>query len=181
MAPDGEALEWQRLKVVQHYWEGERTNQLEGFSAALRHLGEPVYWNAPTNRLSGHFYRFLWLRTFDKPIVVTLTSLGDGQVEVRSKVFSGRSGFDMGRIERHESTTCGPGAAAALMADLDDLLPLVPEYDGDFGADGAEWMIDGLSGGRYFVVHRWTPESGWVRHMGLRFLEVAGIEGEKIY
>ena len=178
---DKEKLEWQRLKVVQLYWEGERTSQLDGFSETLHQMSEPVYWNVPTNAITGHFYRFIWLRTFDRPIVVTITSSGDGRAEVRSKVFSGQSGFGFGKIEQEVTITNPSATVAALITDLDRWLPYVPEFDGDFGADGATWMIDGVKDGKYYIVHRWSPASGWVRNIGLRFLEEANIKEKIIY
>lgn len=178
---DTEQLQWQRLKMVQFYWEDERTNRLAGFSAVLRHMDEPVYWNAETNVLTGHFYRFLWLRTFDRPIVVTINSVGNGRWEVKSKLFTGQSGFTLGQIDREQSVTNASPELASLIADLDRWLPAVPEYDGDQGADGAVWMIDGVNKGQYYIVHRFSPECGWVRQIGLRFLEAAKIQEKKIY
>ena len=178
---DNEKLEWQRLKAVQFYWEGERTRYLEGFTSTLKQMSEPVYWDAPSNSLSGHFYRFLWLRTFDRPVVVTVTFTDDGRAEVRSKVFSGQSGFGFGQIEQEVTITNQSAAVAALITDLDRWMPHVPEFNGDFGADGAMWMIDGVRDEKYYIVHRWSPESGWVRDIGLRFLEIANIREKKIY
>ena len=180
-AVDNEKLEWQRLKAVQFYWEGERTRQLEGLSVTLRQMSEPVYGNDPTNPPSGHFYRFLWLRTFDRPAVVTISSTDDGQVEIRSKIFSGQSGFGIGQIEQEVTTTNKSPAIDTLMADLDRWLPYVPEFNGDIGVDGATWMIDGVKDGKYYIIHRWSPESGWVRDIGLRFLGAANIQEKKIY
>ena len=178
---DIEKHEWQRLKVVQLYWEGERASQLDGFSDALRQMSEPVYWNTSSNSLSGHFYRFLWLRTFDKPVIVTIRSTDEGKVEIKSKIFSGQSGFGIGQIEQEITTTNNSTAMATLMADLDRWLPYVPEFNGDIGPDGAMWMIDGIKDGKYYIVHRWSPESGWVRDIGLRFMGVANIQEKKIY
>ena len=180
-AHEKEVLGWQRLKAVQFYWEGERTNRLERFSVALDHMGEPAYWRAPTNRLSGHFYRFLWLRTFHKPILARITSVGDGRWEVRSKRLTGQGGFALGQLDREYAVTNEAPETVGLTADLDRWLPYVPEYDGEFGCDGAEWFIDGVNNGRYFIVHTWSPETGWIREMGLRFLRAAMIHEKDIY
>ena len=178
---DIEKLEWQRLKVVQLYWEGGRSSQLDRFSNTLHQMSEPLYWNDPTNAITGDFYRFVWLRTFDRPIVVTITASDDGRTEVRSKVFSGQSGFGFGEIEHEVTITNHSTTVTALITDLDRWLRYVPEFDGNFGLDGSTWMIDGVKDGKYYIVHRWSPASGWVRDIGLRFLEEANIKEKKIY
>lgn len=176
-----EVLEWQRLHGVQFYWESERTNWLAGFSSALRHMGEPVYWNVPTNQLPHHLYRFLWLRTFHKPVVVNITPTPDGRWQVRSKTFSGRGGYDLGELEREDVATNASPEIVNLVSDLDTELHCVPEYDGAIGCDGATWFIDGVKDGRYSMAHTWSPESGWIRQMGMRFLSAAKIHEKEIY
>ena len=34
------------------------------------------------------------------------------------------------------------------------------------GTDGSQWVIEGVKGGRYQVVDRWTPTTGPVRELG---------------
>jgi hypothetical protein len=157
-AHEKQVQDWQRLQSVQFYWEGERTNRLERFSAALSNMDESTYWSTPTNQLSGQFYRFLWLRTFHNPILVRITSVGHGRWEVRSKRLTGQGGFDLGQLAKDEAVTNDSQEIVSLAADLDRWLPYVPEYDGDLGCDGATWFIDGVHEGHYFMVH--TSETG---------------------
>jgi hypothetical protein len=37
--------------------------------------------------------------------------------------------------------------------------------------DGAQWIVEGVKGGTYHVVDRWTPKNGPVREIGLMMLE----------
>jgi len=43
-----------------------------------------------------------------------------------------------------------------------------PEDDG--GPDGARWVIEGVKGGEYHAVDRWSPQNGPVRTLGLALL-----------
>jgi len=176
-----EMLDWQRLKGVEWYWKSERTNFMKSLDADLRCMSEPTFSNATTNQLAGHFYRFQWWRTFHKPIIVTIASMDDGRQEVRTKIYAGPGGWKLGELERQVTVTNKSETTATLLAQLDRWLICVPEFDGSRGPDGAEWIIDGVHNGRYSMVHRWSPESGWVRETGLRFLKAANIEEKDIY
>jgi hypothetical protein len=35
------------------------------------------------------------------------------------------------------------------------------------GTDGSQWIIEGVKGGLYHVLDRWSPEKGIVRELGL--------------
>jgi hypothetical protein len=113
------------------------------------------------------------LRTSGKPIVISVNSLGDDQYEVRENVYSTQHDAILYQIESQIAITNGSQRISALISDLDRWLPFVPEYDGNFGADGTVWMIDGVNNGNYFFVHRWNPKAGWVYEIGLRFLRAA--------
>ncbi|HJZ66445.1 MAG TPA: hypothetical protein VKD70_19120 [Candidatus Acidoferrum sp.] len=38
------------------------------------------------------------------------------------------------------------------------------------GLDGARWIFEGIKGGKYHVVDRWSPEKGPVRKIGLAMM-----------
>jgi hypothetical protein len=51
----------------------------------------------------------------------------------------------------------------------------------DLGADGAEWLVEGIDQKGYHVVSRWSPEQGEVRRVGLAMLALTGWRFKDIY
>jgi len=51
-----------------------------------------------------------------------------------------------------------------------DFWSLPSHTDEENGADGAEWIIEGVKEGKYHVVRRWSPEKGPIRELGLVFV-----------
>lgn len=43
------------------------------------------------------------------------------------------------------------------------------------GNDGAEWILEGVNGGRYHVVDRWTPGAGAYREACLYLLKISDL------
>jgi hypothetical protein len=48
----------------------------------------------------------------------------------------------------------------------------------NLGLDGAEWIVEGIRGGNYRVLERWTPR-GPVRGLGVAMLAIAGVLREQ--
>jgi hypothetical protein len=48
---------------------------------------------------------------------------------------------------------------------------LAPLDKSRLGADGAQWIIEGVKDGNYRIVDRWSPDDGPVRVMGLLMLK----------
>lgn len=70
--------------------------------AAIRATGEAPLWQAA----NGSRIRFLWLRTFDNPVVVWMEKNGNG-ITLRRKTAGGASGYESGKIAADESKTLG--------------------------------------------------------------------------
>ena len=72
---------------------------------------------------------------------------------------------------------------------IDKFLKLINETDfwnlrtnnEDVGMDGAQWIIEGVSGGNYHLVERWSPEEGEVREIGMELLKLSGLKVKDIY
>ena len=125
----------------------------------LEAMKEPSLYEQRTNNTIEQ-YRFLWLRTFHKPIAIRVRKDNAG-ITLRVVRLSGAGGYDPGKIEHDES-------CALTAAQWDELLkllgkasfwgtPTVENYSAGF--DGSQWILEGQSAGKYHVVDRWTPSA----------------------
>ncbi len=132
----------------------------------LEAMKEPSLFQQSTNKAVEQ-YRFLWLRTFHKPIAVRVRKDSAG-ITLRVIRLSGAGGYDPGKID-HE------GSFALTADQWNRFLKLLsessfwdtPSAEKDLGGlDGSQWVLEGQAAGRYHVVDRWTPSShGEKRHL----------------
>jgi hypothetical protein len=122
----------------------------------LKAMKEPSLLQQSTNQAVEQ-YRFLWLRTFHKPIAVRVRKDSAG-ITLRVVRLSGVGGYDPGRIEHDESFV--------LTADQwDGFLKLLskssfwdsPSAEDVVGVDGPRWILEGQAAGKYHGVDRWSP------------------------
>ena len=120
-----------------------------------KHLGamhEPSLWAAAVRGET--VWRFLYLRTWGKPIAVRVTS--DGHLFATR--LGGQGGYEPGTIETHRERTLGKSDVArietALAAASFDTTPT----EGELGHDGAQWVIERAKAGQYRLVERWSPD-----------------------
>ena len=155
-----------------------RTAHLDGFrrqwySEHLRAMTQP---SLSCGSGFTRAYRFLWLRTFHRPIAVLIASQ-DATVTMSAIELDGRGGYAPGTVTRRVDRILGLSEWAALTRTIDQVgfwrLPTV-SVDDTFGADGSQWIVEGRNLTTYHVVDRWTPEPGPYRDLGLLFLELAG-------
>jgi hypothetical protein len=159
---------------------GERLDGLliDWYTKQLKALREPSLWTVSRSGRPVGVYRFLWLRSFHNPIAVRLVINPDMTGVVFVKVTSGKGGDDPGRLVRNESYPVGRHGTALLQIRLREanFWNVVPRGQPG-GTDGAQWIVEGVSDGRYQVVDRWSPgESDPIHTLGLTFLtDLAGL------
>ena len=101
-------------------------------------------------------YRFLLLRTFDKPISVRI--MCSNECHLRAVRSSGKSGYDPGQIEDEVSRSLST-------IEKQNFLNLILEaefWDGQpelehWGLDGARWILEGKTMRNYQVWDVWSP------------------------
>jgi hypothetical protein len=144
-----------------HEWEGL-------YSKYLAALKEPSLFNR-TKSAPSQSYRFLWLRSFHKPVSVRLDVETDGTSAVTVKIGSGTNVSEVrGPVEeRTRSLTKQETNSFLEQVSSLDFWKLPTQEEPVAGPDGARWILEGARGGQYHVVHRWTPKSGAVRTLGL--------------
>jgi len=124
---------------------------------------------------AGEAYRFVWMRTFARPVVVRVEVASDRRARLILKVFDGQGGYSWGRLAEHRSVPLGPMEIRRLRLGFyaNRFRGLHP-YPPHSGLDGSVWLVETRYRGRYRWVYRWTPKSGPIRRLGLMMLELAG-------
>ncbi len=153
------------------------------YSLHLSTMGEPsLSCGAVTEPET---YRFIWLRTFDRPIAVRVGS-SERAVHLVAIELSGAGGYAPGgvakRIERSLSRADWKALVAVLRKSDFWTMPTQPTPRA-VGFDGAQWILEGRRRTEYHVVDRFSPGEGAYRDAGLTFLKLAGllVAGERLY
>lgn len=154
------------------------------YSKHLRNAGEPSLLARTENRSGarGSAVHFTWLRSFHKPIVVRIEDWESARPHLLAVETSGQGGYGGGeairRIDRRLSRTEGKtlrqlwSRSNPFAYRSPTCAPMV---------DGAQWIIETASRGRYRFVDRQSPDDGPVREVGLALLQLTGWELGEIY
>jgi hypothetical protein len=118
---------------------------------------------------SSQSYRFLWLRSFHKPILVRLDVGSDAIGRLTIKIGSGPGVSATGGPVDERIRRLTKQQTDSFLDQINTLgfWELSPQEDPVSGPDGARWIVEGVKDGQYHVVHRWTPQNGAVRTLGL--------------
>jgi hypothetical protein len=115
-------------------------------------------------------YRFLWLRTFHRPVSVRLDVGNDGVATVTTKMTSGVGGAGPGHLieSRTRRLTKKETDRFVNQVSESEFWKLPTHEDPVIGGpDGSQWVIEGTKNGKYHAVDRWSPKDGAVRILGL--------------
>jgi hypothetical protein len=131
-------------------------------------------------------YRFLWLRTFHHPISVRVLIHKDGSGVIVTKVADGAGGYKPGKLIVNKTESLTPEGVKNLVDKIKQLSfwTLQERDNSSIGADGAQWIVEGVDQGKYRLVDRWSPQKDPVRELGLYFLrDLSGLDmkAEEIY
>jgi hypothetical protein len=121
-------------------------------------------------------YRFLWLRTFNHPVAVRIWKCGSVRF-ISVKELDGAGGYEPGKLKLDRKRELTPEEWSGFMRHLDDSCywQLLSQDHAD-GNDGSQWIFEGIKGGRYHVVDRWTPQNGSYRELCLFMLQLSGLK-----
>lgn len=153
------------------------------YSENLAALEEPPLWSESGQPHQPSF-RFLWLRTWDKPVSVRVDRNNDGTATLTIKVCSGTGGNDPGKLETNRTKVLDAGQFNALTSMFSAAhFWTMQTIENSAGKDGAQWILEAADGGQYHLVERWSPKDGAVRRIGLRLLALADykVPGDKVY
>ncbi len=158
------------MQVYQE-WEASWNEAYSQFLTAMR---EPNFCSkSPT--ATGEAYRFLWLRSFDNPILVKLDLLSDGTGIVETKVLSGQGGYEPGVLKESKKRKIPKEMVEWFRGIVDSdvkfwNLPAAVHDPNVIGLDGAMWITEARRGGKCHAVKQWSPETSPYRGLGLTFL-----------
>ena len=152
------------------------------YSSHLRTMDEPSLSCGPDSREA---YRFLWLRTFHRPIAVRVAAHGD-TVTLTLVELDGAGGYAPGKIanrlekelSREDWSTLQKLLSAIRLWDMPTI-----SSDDDLHTDGSQWIVESRKQGICHVVDRFRPRPGSYRDLGLWFLKTAGVSvaGQELY
>ncbi|MEL7689113.1 hypothetical protein AAG591_00905 [Citromicrobium bathyomarinum] len=126
--------------------------------------------------------RFLWLRSFDHPMVVRIDEQANGGAVIEAKRLSGEGGYEPGEIAEHLNRELTPTEFREFKALLGrSRLSNEPAAKCDAGMDGAQWILEVVAGGKYAFFERWTPEKGVVHDVALEMLTLTGWDLKPLY
>ena len=157
----------------------------EWYSRHLVAAGEPSLVSiAEAAPVGGMHLRFTWLRSFHPPVVVRVSAMSPGEMEMTAKLLSGAGGYEPGKIAQQVDRTLDPAETRQLQALLESSQLLEePAETCELGLDGAQWIVEVVEGDSYYFFDRWTPDEGAVRELGLLMLGLTGwpTKSDEIY
>ncbi len=123
------------------------------YSGHLKALEEPVLIDSSDTKV----FRFIWLRTFNHPVVVRVENSNDS-ITLYWKESDGAGGYEPGKIIVNESKKLTLKEWEEIVNKLDSIdfwgLPSIEKEI--LGTDGAQWILEGKENGKYHVVDRWS-------------------------
>jgi hypothetical protein len=127
-------------------------------------------------------YRFTWLRSFHEPIIVRVDVSSDGEMRLTAKRLTGKGGYDPGRVGTTVQRALSAPEENKLRKLFNDNMAISPDSaDCIIGSDGAEWILETRVGDSYHFAHRFMPNDGPVREIGLYLLSLTGWHIAPIY
>ena len=141
-----------------------------------------LYAKALTARAAGDWtLRFTWLRSFHPSVVIRIDGDSNG-AHLLAKELSGAGGYDAGGIVKSVSRRLTKDEKRTLGTELIRTKPFnLPPKVCDIGADGAQWIIEGVDDNGYHFVARWSPKRGGVHDLGMHLLHLTGWNFDEIY
>jgi hypothetical protein len=119
-------------------------------------------------------YRFLWLRTFHRPISVRVEQRNDG-IYLFAVELDGAGGYEPGEESKRIEHKLSVSQAHVFIDALTKARVWEPVGKKDrFGFDGARWIIEARDGDRYLIHDEWSPDNGRIRDLGLVFVKLTG-------
>lgn len=114
-------------------------------------------------------YRFLWLRSFHKPVSVRLDIRNDGGADVTVKVGEAPGVSALGGAVQKTTRTLSKREVDSFLDQVNSegFWKLPAQEEPVSGPDGARWILEGARDSQYHVAHRWTPKDGTVRTLCL--------------
>lgn len=149
-------------------------------------MGEPALFQ--TDDQASEVYRFLWLRSFHRPVALRLQNAG-GQKTLVVRQLNGKGGYEPGVLVVDKKIKIDAQEWDAFVRLLDEANYWhLATTDTTLGFDGAEWVLEAVKDGQYHIVDRWSPHESCSSEEELKFRdaclylsELSGLEIQPVY
>jgi hypothetical protein len=135
---------------------GEGVTEFESkwYGQSLKRMNEPRLPEVAKN-VNAEVYRITILPTWGNSIAVRVQRHGE-LYSLLARRLDGQAGYDPGKLVESKDSTLGPDDSKTLAILIQNLnFFQVPTEDDVTGKDGDEWIIEGVSEGKYHVAVRW--------------------------
>jgi hypothetical protein len=139
--------------------EGLTKFEAQWYSKSLERMKEPRLPELAKD-VNAEAYRVIILPTWGNPIVVRVQRLGK-TFRLSARRLDGQAGYDPGKLVESKDIDLSAEDSSTLETLVKnlDFLKLSTDEKGINGEDGEEWVLEGVSQGRYHVVQRWSASS----------------------
>src|SRR3979490_3550192 len=121
------------------------------YSKQLRALDEPSLWLLSKTKKE-EAYRFLWLRTFHRPVGIRIDVNADGTSRLTTKMTSGAGGYNPGHLVLNSTSSLTKEQTSLFLKRIKEqqFWELAPTRESG-GDDGAQWILEGVNDGKYHI------------------------------
>lgn len=168
---------WDTDYSIDIMWSAEMaTSTINWYSRYLSAFKEPNLRHVS----AGETFRFTWLRTFHRPIVIRAEKC-DGTAVLYWKTSNGAGGYETGKpsLTKSRELSSEEWARLTKVIRAGNFWDLPSASVGELGFDGAQWVLEANQSGQYHVVDRWG--GGEIREMCLVLLRLTGMRVKDIY
>jgi hypothetical protein len=169
------------------------------YSCALAALAEPSLFEPRDDDAALHTYRFLWLRSFHRPVSVRLTIDSEGNGVIVTKISDGAGGYKPGKLVTNRTAEASRAQVQRLLEQLQKLdfwsmqteptQADAPAREPALGSsvvtpppvDGAQWILEGMKNGNYHVVDRWSPGNDAYAQLCKLLLQLGEVKEKDVY
>ena len=138
--------------------EGVTEFESKWYGKSLERMSEPRLPKL-VNDANVDIYRMMILPTWGNSIVVRVQRHGE-LYSLSARRLDGQAGYDPGKLVESNDIELGAGDSKTLSLLIRNLNFFQLATDDDLiGHDGEEWILEGVSQGKYHLVQRWCPTS----------------------
>jgi hypothetical protein len=152
----------------------------EWYRTRLTRMGEPILACGPTD--DDETYRITWVHAFTtySPIAVRLFRTNQSR-----RLTAARYTWKVPRPELAAVARVERELSEGEWTEVHALVRsagfwAMPGAFGDFGNDGATWMLEGRRGLAYHLVTKWSPDHGPFRDLAMHLVRLAGFDDPEL-
>ena len=138
--------------------EGVTAFESKWYGKSLERMSEPRLPGLAKD-VNADLYRIMILPTWGNPIAVRVQRHGE-LYSLSARRLDGQGGYDPGKLVESKNSELSAEDSKTLEQLIQNVSFFqLPTDDGVFGHDGDEWIMEGVSRGKYHVVVRWCADS----------------------